>query len=110
MDWCDGTERTLTPTFKWVAVLFHTSGLKYGFEISYYVFQDFFFSPFRPLQGYEACTAETSLWSCCGIVHFLCNNHAAGHVHRIVRSTGCVAVMDSITAQFKDCVPAVEVI
>lgn len=34
-DRCDGTERILTPTVKWVAFLFHTSGLKYPFENSY---------------------------------------------------------------------------
>jgi len=75
------------------------------------VFEDFFFpSLCRPLQGYEACTAETSVWSCCGTVHLFSNNHTAGHVCRIVQRTGCVAVMDNITAQCKDCVPAGEVI
>jgi len=75
----------------------------------------FFFLPFspglcRPLQGYEACAAETSLWSCCGTVYVLSNNHSAGHVCRVVQWTVCVAVMDNITAQCKVCVPAGEAI
>lgn len=49
IDWCDGTQRTLTPTFKRVAVLFHTSGLQYECENSYDVFQDFFF--FQSIQA-----------------------------------------------------------
>jgi hypothetical protein len=72
------------------------------------VFQDFFF--FQSIQALAERPAETSLWSCCGIVHLHSNNHIAGHVHKIVQSTGCIAVMDSITAQCKDCVPAGEVI
>jgi hypothetical protein len=35
IDWCDGTERTLTSTVKRVAILFHTSGLKDQSENSY---------------------------------------------------------------------------
>ena len=50
------------------------------------------------------------MWSFCGTVYLLSNNHSAGHVCRIVQWTACVAVMDSITAQCKDCVPAGEVI
>jgi hypothetical protein len=74
------------------------------------MFSKICFSLYRPLQGYEACTAETSLWSYSGTVHLLSNNHTALHVHRIVQSTGCVTVIDIITAQCKNCVPAGEVI
>jgi len=47
INWCDGTARLLTPTFKWVAILFHTSGLKCQSVNSYdWCFPSFFFSFF----------------------------------------------------------------